>query len=515
MGTASAKHDPMIGTVIGGRYEVIRLIGKGGMGSIYEVRNTRLGRQFALKILTGDAAANPEVLQRFRREADVISKIKHPNIVEVIDWEALEDGSPAMVMEYLQGEDLGRRIEDGQLPWPQLARIADQVLAALSIAHANGIVHRDLKPQNIFLAQDDSGDERVKLLDFGVSKVRDSKSLVTTDARLLGTPAYMSPEQSEGRADDVGGHTDVWAIGAILYEMATGTVPFDADNLPAILYKICHSEAQPIVALRADAPEAFVHLVKETLERDINKRISDATVLRVRLREALRGVAGVQFLDTLPGIRKSDPALGASGRRKRMTDALDDTLGAITPPQGKLAGGTPVAPKTSKVGTENTLLASAANTPSVISRRKWRPAALVIGLLAIAMVVVAIVVATRPTATTNAEAQPLAKPLDPVVPADAAEAVVAKPVLEHPIVAPDAAAIVAQDPPQQDPPKDPKLTKRTSKKDPKTTAKVDAAKHDPAKQDPPKQDPPKQDPPTKKCVKGSPDYETCMFGDGT
>ncbi|HEY5920803.1 MAG TPA: serine/threonine-protein kinase [Kofleriaceae bacterium] len=486
--------------MVGGRYEIIRLIGKGGMGAIYEVRNTRLGRQFALKTLTGDAAANPEVLARFRREADVISKIKHPNIVEVIDWEALDDGSPAMVMEYLQGEDLGRRIEDGPLTWPQLARIADQVLAALSIAHANGIVHRDLKPQNIFLAQDDSGDERVKLLDFGVSKVRDSKSLVTTDARLLGTPAYMSPEQSEGRADDVGSHTDVWAIGTILFEMATGVVPFDADNLPAILYKICHSELPQIAARRADAPEAFVELVRETLERDVDKRISDATVLRVRLREALRGVAGVQFADTLPGIRPSQPSLT---RAKRLTDALGDTLGALTPPQGNLAVGTPVSSRT-KVGTENTLLASTLKTPSVITRRKWAPVALVVGGIAIAMIVLAIVVATRPKPTT--EARPVAKPADPVEPVAAPVAVPA----DAPAIvesAPPDAAVAAAEPAKQEP-------KKRPKKDPKATAKVEP-KHEPPKHEPPKQDPPKQDPPAKKCVKGTPDYETCMYGDGT
>jgi serine/threonine-protein kinase len=481
------------------------------MGSIYEVRNTRLGRQFALKTLTGDAAANPEVLQRFRREADVIAKIKHPNIVEVIDWEALADGSPAMVMEYLHGEDLGRRIEDGPLAWPQLARVADQVLAALSIAHANGIVHRDLKPQNIFLAQDDSGDERVKLLDFGVSKVRDSKSFVTTDARLLGTPAYMSPEQAQGRAEEVGTHTDVWAMGAILYEMATGNVPFDADNVPAILYKICHSELQQIVAGRADAPDAFVQLVKETLRRDISQRISDATVLRVRLREALRSVAGVQFIDTLPGLRKSDPAL--TGRRKRFTDALDDTIGAVTPPQGALASGTPVEAK--KLGTANTVL-DTANRPSVISRKKWRPFALAVGALAIATVLIAIIVAMRPKATPAAEAQQVAKPADPPASADAAMQPIAKQVIEQPILVPQDAAVTAtQEPSPQDRPKDPKKDpKKPTKKDAKTTAKVDA-KQNPPKQDPPTQDPPKQDPPAKKCVKGTPDYETCMFGDGT
>jgi len=512
MGNASLKPNPLIGTVVGGRYEIVRLIGKGGMGAIYEVRNTRLGRQFALKTLTGDAAANPEVLQRFRREADVIAKIKHPNIVEVIDWESLADGSPAMVMEYLHGEDLGERINAGQLRWPQLARVADQVLAALSVAHANGIVHRDLKPQNIFLAQDDSADERVKLLDFGVSKVRDSKSLVTTDARLLGTPAYMSPEQSEGRADDVGTHSDVWAMGAILYEMATGEVPFDADNLPAILYKICHSKAAPITKQRADAPDAFVQLVDETLERDISKRISDATVLRVRLREALRGVAGVQFGDTLSGIRQS-AQVSASGRRKQSTDAMSDTIGAITPPKGNLAIGTPVE-KSLEVGTENTLLATK-DTPSVIARKKWRPAAVVVGGLALATVVGAVVIATQREPTSSpAEAHPVARPADQVQPIDAGA------VVATPPPTPDAAAAVAvdlskQEPPTQDSPKHDPKQKTIKKKDPKTnTAKIEQ-KQDPVKTEH-SQDPvttePKQDPVKKKCAKD--DFE-CLYGDGT
>ena len=384
MGVKLSSKDPLIGKTIGGRYEVVRLIGKGGMGAIYEVRNLRLGRSFALKTLTGDGAADPEVLARFRREADVIARIKHPNIVEVIDWEALEDGSPAMVLEYLHGENLAQRIEVGPLPWPQLARVGDQILAALSIAHANGIVHRDLKPQNIFLAQDDSGDESVKLLDFGVSKVRDSKSLVTTDSRLLGTPAYMAPEQAEGRADDVGTHTDVWAVGAIMQEMATGELAFDAPSLPSILYKVCHGKAGSIAAKRPDAPEAFIQLIAETLTIEIDKRISDATVLRVRLREALRDIGGVQFIDTLPGVRGSSPAMRPSrdistgGRRKRMTDALSDTLGAppSTPPTGNRA--------LSQVADT---LASTNATTARVRRRKW-PALIALGVLGVAVVVI-------------------------------------------------------------------------------------------------------------------------------
>jgi len=395
MGKPSVSHDPLIGKMIGGRYEVMRLIGKGGMGAIYEVRNIRLGRPFALKTLVGDGAADPEVLARFRREADVIARIKHPNIVEVIDWEVLDDGSPAMVLEYLHGENLAQRIEVGPLPWPQLARIADQILAALSIAHSNGIVHRDLKPQNIYLAQDDSGDESVKLLDFGVSKVRDSKSLVTTDSRLLGTPAYMSPEQAEGRSEDIGTHTDVWAVGAILQEMATGKLAFDAPSLPSILYKVCHGQAGPIEAVRPDTPPEFIELIAECFTREPDKRIADAAVLRVRLREALRNIGGVQFMDTLPGVRASSRAMRASreittgGRRNRSTDALSDTLGA--PPSTPATGNRALTPVADTI---------ASTSPK---RRRWLPVVIGVGVLAIAAVAFALSMrsdAERPVATT-------------------------------------------------------------------------------------------------------------------
>src|SRR5262249_38747262 len=155
---------------------------------------------FALKTLTAEAAEDFEVLVRFRREAEIVAKLRHPNIVEVVDWDNV-DGVPYLVMEYLRGEPLKTRIQRGPLAWPDLALIADQMMSALAVAHRAGVVHRDLKPENIFLTRDDSGEERAKLLDFGISKLRDSKTFATTDARLLGTPAYMAPEQAEGRTD--------------------------------------------------------------------------------------------------------------------------------------------------------------------------------------------------------------------------------------------------------------------------------------------------------------------------
>jgi serine/threonine-protein kinase len=286
--------DPLIGSVIGGRYEVLSKVAKGGMGTIYEVRNTKLGRTFALKTITAEAAQDPEVLARFRREADVVANLSHPNIVEVVDWDQLDDGAPFLVMEYLRGETLARRLfEIGALSWPQVARICDQVLSALSVAHHAGVIHRDLKPDNIFLATDDAGEEYVKLLDFGISKIRDSQTFATTDARMLGTPAYMAPEQAEGQHDAIGPATDVWAMGAIIYEMITGTVAFNAPSTPAILYRVCHGRPTPANELRPDIPLELVELLDWTIDPKL--RLGDVDELRDELRRVLGDLEGVTW----------------------------------------------------------------------------------------------------------------------------------------------------------------------------------------------------------------------------
>ncbi len=297
--SAPAERDPLVGTTVAGRYEVIRKIGRGGMGAIYEVRHTRLSRSFALKTLTWEVAENPEVVARFQREADVIAKLRHPNIVEIVDWDALADGTPCLIMEFLRGEDLAQRLRRGPLAWNVLATFGDQVLGALAVAHRADVVHRDLKPQNIFLSVDDAGEERAKLLDFGVSKIRGSKSFATTDARLIGTPAYMSPEQADGAHDEIGPATDVWAMGAILFEMATGKVAFDGASVPQILYRICHRGPDDLLKHRPDAPPAFVKLIDRALSREPDNRIRDVDTMRAELRVALTGVGDVRFADSL------------------------------------------------------------------------------------------------------------------------------------------------------------------------------------------------------------------------
>jgi serine/threonine-protein kinase len=194
-----------------------------------------------------------------------------------------------MVMELLAGQDLAERLQRGPLSWSAIEKIGDEILSALETTHAQGIVHRDLKPQNVFLARDAAG-EIVKLLDFGVSKVvTDDSSSITQQDRILGTPAYMSPEQADGTPADVGPSTDIWSVGAILYEMASGRRAFDAPSTPRVLYRICFGRPDPLLPLRPDSGAAFIDLVERALSRDPERRITNATELRRGLQRAFRG----------------------------------------------------------------------------------------------------------------------------------------------------------------------------------------------------------------------------------
>jgi serine/threonine protein kinase len=289
-----------VGAIILGRYQIVRLIEKGGMGAVYEVTHKNLGRRFAAKMLSSELSRNEEALARFRREADAIARLRHPNIVDVVDWDLMDDGSPVLVMEYLRGHTLAEQIaKHGPLAWPLYFDIADRALSAIQVAHAAGIVHRDLKPSNIFLAVDDAGQVHPKVLDFGVSKVVDSHTMVGTNPTILGTPSYMSPEQAEGRSREVGPATDVWAMGSVLYEMATGRMAYWGDSVPAILYMVCHGAPEPLVQFRPDAPPRLVHLIERTLSRDPQMRVRDASRLRRELRAALGPVLGDVNFDPL------------------------------------------------------------------------------------------------------------------------------------------------------------------------------------------------------------------------
>ncbi|MDQ3335491.1 MAG: serine/threonine protein kinase [Myxococcota bacterium] len=227
-----------------------------------------LRRRFAAKVLVRDLAANTEALARFHREVDAVARLQHPNVVQVVGFEVLPDGSPCMIMEYLEGEDLAARVErKGRLAWSEIGPLCHQIVSALDTAHRAGIVHRDLKPPNVFIAR--AGDsEQVKLLDFGIAKILDSKAPLTSPAQVIGTPQYMAPEQIAGDGSKIGPPTDIWALGAIMFEMATATPPFVADTIPMLLYKICHDSPPDLDLLRPDAPSGIRHLIRRCMDRD-------------------------------------------------------------------------------------------------------------------------------------------------------------------------------------------------------------------------------------------------------
>ena len=304
--------DPLLDTVVNGRYQVVRLLGEGGMSVVYEVQHVKLKRQFALKRLLPALMTHEEALYRFEREAEVLASLHHPNIVEVADWDTLPDGTPYMILEFLHGAHIRVRIDRGPLPWEAIARIGDQTMSALALAHRLGVTHRDLKPENIFISIDDAGEERVKLLDFGVSKVRGVGRTTGANA-MLGTPSYMSPEQAMGQNEEIGPSTDVWAMGTILYELATGKVAYTGETLAATVVNITSGKPPPITTLRPDAPPAFVELIDRAISTDPERRIVTIEELRAGLKNALeprlRAATPVQGVAPLP--RASSPAVVA------------------------------------------------------------------------------------------------------------------------------------------------------------------------------------------------------------
>ena len=228
--------------MLGQTYRVESRIGTGSMGAVYDVVHIRFGRHFAAKVLSPVICKNERALQRFKREAMVTSSLGNPHILRIFDFNEMEDGTPYIIMELLRGEDLAARLErDKRLPLPLVTRIFQQAASALHDAHKKGIIHRDLKPQNIFLCRDEEGEEDyVKVVDFGISKILGAQEAVTGTHELLGSPAFMSPEQAMIKASEVDLTADVFAMGAMLYMMLTGRPPFWAENVQSVLYNIVH-----------------------------------------------------------------------------------------------------------------------------------------------------------------------------------------------------------------------------------------------------------------------------------
>ncbi|MGO9663175.1 MAG: protein kinase domain-containing protein [Polyangia bacterium] len=261
--------DALVGTVLGGTYRITRLIGEGGMGAVYEAVQLRLNKRVAVKLMARDLAANREALARFHREAEITSRLGHPHLVSVVDFGQAESGEPYLVMEYLEGEDLDHRLRRvGRMPIEAVAHVLKQVASALSAAHGQGVVHRDLKPGNIFLVQIPGEPDFVKVLDFGISKMKAARTQLTNASAVMGTPNYMSPEQATGLVEEVDHHADQWALACIAWEMLLGRGPFVADEVAAILYQIINLDPHPLAPRVPGLPPA----IESVLRRALNKR---------------------------------------------------------------------------------------------------------------------------------------------------------------------------------------------------------------------------------------------------
>ena len=270
------------GEIIDGKYRIVRLIGEGGMGAVYEGENTRIHRRVAIKVLLAAVAEQGEAVARFEREAQAAGRIGSEHIVEVLDLGTLPNGDRYLVMEFLDGEGLGSRIKNrGRLSAQELGPIASQLMEGLAAAHGAGIIHRDLKPDNVFLLRTRGGKaDFVKLLDFGISKFSalsgDSGFSMTRTGAVMGTPYYMAPEQAKG-SRELDHRVDIYATGVILYEALTGQVPFNADTFNELLFKIVLEEPRPLGQIDPNIDPGFAAIVTKGMARDPAHRFQSAS----------------------------------------------------------------------------------------------------------------------------------------------------------------------------------------------------------------------------------------------
>jgi serine/threonine-protein kinase len=283
-----------VGTVLEGAYRIDGLLGKGGMGAVWRGTHLRLGKPIAVKVMVRELAESTEALQRFNREAQVTSGLGDPHIVQVFDFATAPTGEPYLVMELLEGEDLDRRLRrEGRLTPAQTVHIIKQTASALSAAHAKGIVHRDLKPGNIFLMTTATESDFVKVLDFGISKVRSATTKLTRAESVMGTPDYMSPEQARGAVDDIDDRTDQWALACIMWECLSGHAPFMGDNIPSILFQVVHESPKPLVSEVPGLSPEIEDVLRRALSKNKNDRFPGVSDFAVALEMALSGKPGV------------------------------------------------------------------------------------------------------------------------------------------------------------------------------------------------------------------------------
>ncbi len=357
MGTAevSAANDPFIGRQVAGTYQIVRRIGSGGMGSVYEARHVRLDSAFAIKMLHMQLSPNEEILARFHREARSASQLKHPNILDVFDVNKTEDNVHYIVEEFLEGSPLSDVVDrEGTLSVSRTAHIIGQVCDAMSAAHDRGIVHRDLKPENIFLIQKGDDCDFVKVLDFGIAKMQQEGSTQLTQAsQVMGTPDYISPEQAaDSKAVDH--RSDVYSTGVILYRIFTGRLPYEVANPILALETVRKESPVPPKQRRADLPDEIAAVIERAMARRPDDRYQTMGELAAAV-HALVGAVDVKVAaPTIPQTMHQPIAGGSS---------VEPTPVPVTGPQPPAAGQHPTPLPATKITEQGQRRADATGSP--------------------------------------------------------------------------------------------------------------------------------------------------------
>jgi serine/threonine protein kinase len=285
-----ARAEARLGSVLRGKYRLDRVLGIGGMATVYAATH-RNGNEFAVKVLHPDLSFRAEIRNRFLREGQAAATVKHEGAVKVLDDDVAEDGSAFLVMELLRGETVEALWErcHQRLPLPLVAGIGMQLLDVLEAAHARGVIHRDIKPANLFL----SHTGHVKVLDFGIARIRDlAVSQATQTGAMMGTPAFMAPEQAMARTDEIDAQTDVWSAGATLFTLASGRLVHEADNAQQIMIRAATTPAPSLFDVLPEAPPLLVEVIDRSLAFDKDERWGSAGAMREALRSACRSSFG-------------------------------------------------------------------------------------------------------------------------------------------------------------------------------------------------------------------------------
>jgi serine/threonine-protein kinase len=323
---------PEPGETIAGKYLLLRMLGRGGVGVVFEAEHLKLRQTVAIKVLAAEMIAQPAMVERFEREARAMAMLASPRVTRVTDVDVTPEGIPFLVMEYLKGRDLQSELKErGALPTHEAVSWVREACAGMSVVHAAGVVHRDLKPANLFIV--DGPPRSLKIMDFGISKISGDDHEMTMTTTSLGTPAYMSPEQVRS-AKHIDVRSDVWSLGVILYRALAGKLPFAGSGSTGMAVAIATEEPAPIEQWRPDLPPGLVAIVRRTLQKDPNARFPTVQALADALAPFEQPTGAPPIVTAPASMPGSEPTLASvshtsSSSQPRRSRALPIAIGAI------------------------------------------------------------------------------------------------------------------------------------------------------------------------------------------